>query len=139
MLVATTSAAFTAQTVTIAGNSATTVIRFQASSDFARDDLGIDNLRLGVVTATRNAALAATVALYPNPASRAFTLDVPAGSLRAASATATLSNALGQVVQVRALSATGTTAFDVSGLPAGMYSLALKSGNDLVVKRVVVE
>jgi hypothetical protein len=77
------------------------------------------------------------VTLYPNPASRAFTLDVPAGNLR--TATATLSNTLGQVVQTRALSATGTTTFDVSGLAAGLYSLALKSGNDLVVKRVVVE
>ena len=137
VLTATNSATFTARTVAIASTSATTVIRFRALADFGNDDIGIDNVQLRVGTATRNAALAATVALYPNPASRAFTLDVPAGSLRAASAT--LSNALGQVVQTRALSATGTTSFDVSGLAAGVYSLTLKAGNDLVVKRVVVE
>ena len=137
VLTATINTAFTAKTVSIASASATTVVRFLATSDFGDNDIGIDNVRLSVVSATTNAALAATVGLYPNPASRVFTLDVPAGSLRAASAT--LTNALGQVVQTRALSATGTTVFDVSGLAAGMYSLTLKSGNDLVVKRVVVE
>ncbi|GAB2706458.1 hypothetical protein GCM10011495_35350 [Hymenobacter frigidus] len=137
VLTATNSATFTARTVAIPSTSATTVIRFRALSDFGIDDIGIDNVQLRVVSATRNEALAATVTLYPNPASRAFTLDVPAGNLR--TATATLSNTLGQVVQTRALSATGTTTFDVSGLAAGLYSLTLKSGNDLVVKRVVVE
>jgi len=79
--------------------------------------------------ATRNEALAATVELR-----------VPAGSLAASSAR--LLNALGQVVQSRQLNlpaAGGTTAFDVSRLAAGVYSLELKTGTDLVVKRVVVE
>ena len=140
VLTATTNATFTAKTVPIASTSATTVIRFQATSDFGDDDLGIDNLQLRVITATRNEALAATVELYPNPAHQGFTLRVPAGSLAASSAR--LLNALGQVVQSRQLSlpaAGGTTAFDVSRLAAGVYSLELKTGTDLVVKRVVVE
>ena len=90
--------------------------------------------------ATRNEALAATVGLYPNPAHQSFQLSVPAGSLRGASAT--LINSLGQVVQSRQLdlpAAGGIAIFNVSSLAAGVYSLALKSGNDLVVKRVVVE
>ena len=140
ILTAATSATFTAKNVPIVSTSATTVIRFQATSDFGDDDLGIDNLQLRVITATRNEALAATVDLYPNPAHRSFTLSVPAGSLHAASAR--LLNALGQVVQTQQLSlpaAGGTTAFDVSRLAAGVYSLELKTGSDLVVKRVVVE
>ncbi|GAA4040031.1 hypothetical protein GCM10022409_27330 [Hymenobacter glaciei] len=135
-----TAVAFTKSTVTIPGNSATTVIRFQATSDFGDDDLGIDNLQLRIVTATRNAELAAAVTVSPNPAHQRFTLSVPAGSLRAASAT--LSNALGQVVATRQLSlpATGGSAdFDVSRLAAGIYTLTLQTGSDLVVKRVVVE
>ena len=123
--------------VVITSTSATTVVRFLAQSDFGNDDLGFDNVRLAVLTATRNEALAATVGLYPNPAHRAFTLDVPAGNLR--TATATLHNALGQTVQTRQLSAAGSTTFDVSGLAAGVYSLELKAGDTLVVKRVVVE
>ena len=140
VLTATTNAAFTAKTVTINSTSATTVIRFQATSDFGNDDLGFDNVQLRVLTATQNAALAATVGLYPNPAHQSFQLSVPAGSLRAASAT--LINALGQVVQSRQLNlpaAGGVETFNVSSLAAGVYSLQLKSGNDLVVKRVVVE
>ncbi|GAA3985173.1 T9SS type A sorting domain-containing protein [Hymenobacter antarcticus] len=137
ILTATVNTTFTAKTVAINSTSATTVIRFQATSDFGNNDLGFDNVQLRVISATQNAALAATVGLYPNPAHQSFQLSVPAGNLRTASAT--LSNALGQVVQTRALSATGTTTFDVSSLAAGVYSLTLKSGNDLVVKRVVVE
>ncbi|GAB3876783.1 hypothetical protein GCM10028824_35170 [Hymenobacter segetis] len=94
---------------------------------------------LSTITATTNAALAATVSLYPNPARQSFQLSVPT-SLRTASAT--LSNALGQVVQSRQLSlpaAGGTADFNVSSLAPGIYTLALKSGTDLVVKRVVVE
>ena len=140
ILTATASAAFTAKTVAVISNSATTVIRFQATSDYGDNDLGMDNLQLRVITATRNEALAATVNLYPNPAHLSFTMNVPAGSFHAASAR--LLNTLGQVVQTRQLNlpATGgNPTFDVSHLAAGMYSLELKTSTDLVVKRVVVE
>jgi hypothetical protein len=101
--------------------------------------LAID-VAFGAVTATQNAALAAIVSLYPNPAHQSFKLALPAGSLNSASAS--LINALGQVVQTRKLNlpaAGGTADFDVSTLAAGVYSLQLKAGNDIVVKRVVVE
>ena len=97
-------------------------------------------MRIAVVTATRSEALAATVGLYPNPAHGTFALTVPAGPL--AAATATLHNALGQVVRQRPLGlpvAGGTAEFDVRGLVAGVYSLQLLTGETLVVKRVVVE
>ncbi|MDB5233083.1 MAG: hypothetical protein JWR44_76 [Hymenobacter sp.] len=101
--------------------------------------LGI-NVGFAPVSSTQNEALAATVSLYPNPAHQSFKLALPAGSLN--SAAASLINALGQVVLTRQLSlpaAGGSADFDVSHLAAGVYSLQLKSGNDLVVKRVVVE
>ena len=114
-----------------------------APADISANNLG--RLNLGVVTApvataTRNAELTAAITLSPNPASQRFTLSVPAGSLRTASAT--LANALGQVVATRQLSlpaAGGSTEFDVSRLATGIYTLTLQSGNDLVVKRVVVQ
>lgn len=101
--------------------------------------LAID-VTLASATATRNEALAAAVSVSPNPAHQRFTLSIPVGSLRTASVT--LSNALGQIVATRHLSlpvAGGSTDFDVSRLAAGIYTLTLQSGNDLVVKRVVVE
>ena len=134
------STTFTTRTVNINSTSATTVLRFRAINDFGQTDIGLDNVRLAVVTATRNEALAATVGLYPNPAHGTFTLAVPAGPLHAASVT--LHNALGQVVQLRQLrlpAAGGTAEFDVRGLAAGVYSLTLQSGDALVVKRVVLE
>ena len=140
LLTVTTSSVFANKAVTITSSSATSVIRFQATSDYGNDDIGLDNLRLSVVTATRNEALAAAVSVAPNPAHQRFTLSVPAGSLRTASAT--LANTLGQVVATRQLNlpaAGGSTDFDVSRLAAGIYTLTLQSGNDLVVKRVAVE
>jgi hypothetical protein len=41
--------------------------------------------------------------------------------------------------QLNLPAAGGSADFNVSSLAAGVYSLTLKSGNDLVVKRVVVE
>ena len=139
-LALTTTPAFANYSVAIPGNSATTVIRFQATSDYGDDDIGLDNLQLRVATATRNEALTAAVLVAPNPAQQRFVLSVPAGSLRAASAT--LRNTLGQVVATRQLSlpaAGGGTEFDVSHLTPGIYTLSLQAGTDLVVKRVVVE
>ena len=92
------------------------------------------------VLGTRDAALAAAVGLYPNPAHGAFALTVPAGPLGAA--TATLHNTLGQAVLTRRLglpAAGGTAEFDVRGLAPGVYTLQLLTGETLVVKRVVVE
>ncbi|GAB3727374.1 hypothetical protein GCM10027594_09330 [Hymenobacter agri] len=114
-----------------------------APADISSANLG--RLNVGVITApvataVRNAELSAAVSVSPNPASQRFTLSVPAGSLR--TATATLANALGQTVATRQLSlpATGgTTDFDVSDYAAGVYTLTLKAGDDLVVKRVVVQ
>ena len=111
-----------------------------SANNLGRFNLGVVTAPVAVTTAVRNAELTAATTLSPNPASQRFTLSVPAGSLRSASAT--LANVLGQTVQTRQLSlpaAGGTAEFDVSRLPAGIYTLTLQAGNDLVVKRVVVE
>ncbi|MDO7848672.1 T9SS type A sorting domain-containing protein [Hymenobacter sp. M29] len=135
-----TSPAFASYSATLASTSPTTVIRFRATSDQGSTDMGIDNVRLAVLTDTRNEALAAMVGLAPNPAHGTFTLAVPAGSLGTASAT--LLNALGQAVQARQLrlpAAGGPVVFDMRGLASGVYSLQLQTSDTRVVKRVVIE
>jgi hypothetical protein len=90
--------------------------------------------------ATAPAAVADQVKLFPNPAKGSFTVVVPAELGRAA-VTATLFNQLGQQVaqQVLPMTAAGASAqFDVSYLSMGVYTLRLKSGDNQVVKRVVV-
>ena len=97
--------------------------------------------RPGGALATAPNALAAEARVYPNPARGRFTLLLPpvAGATKA---TATLCNALGQVVNTRtlALTAGGATAdYATSGLAAGVYALRLQAGAQTATIRVVVE
>lgn len=91
--------------------------------------------------AARNAALAATVGLFPNPARRTATLAVPAALLHQA-ADVTLLNAVGQVVRrapLPAARADAQVALDLAGLPAGLYLVQLATEQGPLVKRLVVE
>ena len=93
-------------------------------------------LNTGTFTPLANAyPTAAEVALYPNPAHDAFTVQLPA-TFRPTSAE--LLNALGQVVR---RPATGTASFGVetSGLPPGVYTLRLQAGGTALARRVVVQ
>jgi hypothetical protein len=81
------------------------------------------------------------VALYPNPASERFTVQMPAVA-GASQVQATLLNALGQVVrrQAAALPAAGTTlTVETAGLPAGVYTLRLQAGATTTAKRVLIK
>ncbi len=92
----------------------------------------------------RNAALAAQLGLFPNPAHRRATLTVPAALLRQAGLLSLL-DGLGRVAQQRFLTpapgrATDTrTELDLTGLPAGIYTLRLLSSEGPLTRRLVVE
>ena len=94
--------------------------------------------------ASRNAALAAQLGLFPNPAHHAATLVVPAALLRQAGLL-TLSDAAGRAVRQRYVSsAAGGAAearaeLDLAGLPPGVYWLRLLSSAGPLTKRLVVE
>jgi len=83
----------------------------------------------------------AEVALYPNPASEQFTVQVPAVA-GASQVQATLLNTLGQVVrrQAAALPAAGATlTVETVGLPTGVYTLRLQAGATTTTKRVIIK
>ncbi|TPG62340.1 T9SS type A sorting domain-containing protein [Hymenobacter nivis] len=85
----------------------------------------------GVPTATRNALGTGVVAAFPNPASRAFTLSLPAIA-GARTAAVALYNALGQQMQARTitLAPAGTQALlDVSSLAPGLYTVRVQAGS----------
>ena len=85
----------------------------------------------GVPTATRSALGTGVLAAFPNPASRAFTLSLPAVA-GARTAALALYNGLGQQVQARTLTLapTGTQALlDVSGLAPGLYTVRVQAGS----------
>jgi hypothetical protein len=91
--------------------------------------------------AVRESALAAQVGLFPNPATSAFTLSLPA-ALSQHATTVRLYNNLGQVVREQVLPARpggSDTRFDTSNLGAGVYSVQLTTEAGLVIKRLVVE
>jgi hypothetical protein len=95
----------------------------------------------GRPTAARPGLTAASVSVYPNPAKQSFTVLMPAVA-GAWQAQAGLFNSLGQQVQrqVAALPAAGARlTFDSAHLPAGVYTIRLLAGQEMVVKRVVVE
>ena len=79
--------------------------------------------------------------LAPNPARTAFTLTLPPITA-AATATATLLNALGQTISTRTLTLApaGTTArYETAGLAPGLYTLRVQAGGETTALRVVVE
>ena len=89
-----------------------------------------------VITSAVRATASASIYLIPNPAHHTFSLTVsglPDG------ATATLRNALGQVVRQLALPATGPAVYDISGLASGVYLVQVQAGSTLASRRLVVE
>ncbi|MBJ6110911.1 T9SS type A sorting domain-containing protein, partial [Hymenobacter sp. BT523] len=91
------------------------------------------------VLGTASASLAAQVALFPNPASKAVFVELPA-SLRRTATTAALLDAVGRVVLTQALPAgVATHTLPLTGLASGVYSLRLQTEAGVVVKKLVVE
>jgi hypothetical protein len=92
------------------------------------------------VLAAAPAALGQQVALYPNPATSAVALELPA-SLGRQAVTATLLDALGREVRTITLPAQGTAAhqLDLHQLVAGVYALRLHTSAGIVVRKLVIE
>jgi hypothetical protein len=89
--------------------------------------------------ATVPAALARQVAVYPNPATAAVRIELPAALARVAT-TATLLDALGRVVRTQELPAgLATHTLPLGGVAPGVYSLRLATELGPVVQKLVVE
>jgi hypothetical protein len=85
------------------------------------------------------AALAQQVAVYPNPATAAVRIELPASLTRAAT-TVTLVDALGRVVRTQELPAgPAAHALPLGGVAPGVYSLRLATELGPVVQKLVVE
>ncbi|MDO7846166.1 Ig-like domain-containing protein [Hymenobacter sp. M29] len=91
------------------------------------------------VLSTASAALAAQVAVFPNPATKAVFVELPA-SLRRTAATVALVDAVGRVVRTQALPAgLPTHTLPLTDVATGVYSLRLQTSAGVVVKKLVVE
>ena len=103
---------------------------------------GLFGLRVSATgLATRAALGAGSLEVFPNPAARAFTLQLPALTGER-TAQLMLLNSLGQAVQTRTvpLTPTGTqTQVDVQTLPAGFYTVRVQAGGQVATRQLVVE
>ncbi len=101
-------------------------------------------VRVTTLLASRAAALAATLGLFPNPAHHAATLTVPVALWQAA-ATLTLHDGLGRAVRHQTLPATpGPGAdtrveLDLDGLPPGLYFVRLMSSAGPLTRQLLIE
>ena len=98
-------------------------------------------LQVSTALATRAALGAGHLEVFPNPATRAFTLQLPALTGER-TAQLTLLNSLGQAVQVRTvtLNPAGTqVSVEVQALPAGLYTVRVQTGGQVASQQVVMQ
>ena len=85
-----------------------------------------------LITTAENEIKPVALQLFPNPAYNELSVKGLQGS-----GTATLINALGQVVQINNLSQTSTTV-DVSRIPAGVYRVVMNCNGDRQTLQAVI-
>lgn len=111
-------------------------------TQFYQPRLAVDvTLGPSTPTATRAALGNGGLVAFPNPASRAFTLSLPAVA-GARTAAVALFNSLGQQVQARTLNLapTGTQAqLDVSALAPGFYTVRVQAGGQAASLPIVLQ
>jgi hypothetical protein len=93
----------------------------------------------GVITSVEENALARAMQLYPNPATNSATLAYNLEN--AASLKVTIVNAIGQEVMTlnEASALRGEIALDLAGLKEGLYFVRISDGNELAVKRLMIQ
>lgn len=123
-----------------AGTSYTVTVQAQCGSGLSP----AATATFATLLASRNAALAAQVDLYPNPAHAAVALQLPA-QMRRQPVGLTLYNPLGQAVREYPVIAPRTgasgelTQLDLTGLPPGIYTVQLRTNQGTLSKRLVIE
>lgn len=93
----------------------------------------------GVITSVEENALARAMQLYPNPATNSATLAYNLEN--AANLKVTIVNAIGQEVMTlnEASALRGEIALDLAGLKEGLYFVRISDGNELAVKRLMIQ
>jgi hypothetical protein len=112
---------------------------YVAVSGYANADVtGSFTISATALLATHTSAAAtAALAVYPNP-SGAGQLFVRLATLSGA-ASAELLNALGQVVRQQALAGPSEQLLSTQGLAAGLYTLRVQAGTEVLTRKVVLQ
>ncbi|UOQ97699.1 T9SS type A sorting domain-containing protein [Hymenobacter sp. 5317J-9] len=103
----------------------------------ASDTPGTFTITPSVVSSSRN-SLSTALAVYPNPSATGELLfHLATGT--AGTGTVALLNALGQVVKHQPLAGTGEQTVATRGLAAGLYTLRVQAGAEVLTRKVVLQ
>jgi hypothetical protein len=123
-------------TVTPTGLTAGTVYYVAVSGYATGDATGSFTIVTTPVLGSHNPAKSARLAVYPNPSRTGqLTLRLPA----ATAGSVALLNALGQPVRQQPLSAALEQQISTRGLAAGVYTLRVQAGSEVLTRKVVLE
>jgi hypothetical protein len=124
-------------TVTVTGLAPSQTYYIAVSGFGASDAPGTFTITPSVVTGTRN-ALSTALAVYPNPSGTGqLTLRLATGT--AGTGTVELLNALGQVVRHQPLAGPAEQQVTTRGLAAGLYTLRVQAGAEVLTRKVVLQ
>ena len=90
------------------------------------------------VSATKSQGALAACSLYPNPAHATASVQLPPIS-GTPTATLTVLDVLGRTLNTQTAPTNARAELDLTGLPAGLYTLRVQAGGSTVTRRLVGE
>ncbi|TGD83347.1 T9SS-dependent choice-of-anchor J family protein [Hymenobacter wooponensis] len=138
-LVTTTSGTGATQVMPITpGADGTVYIGFHAYSAADQFNLYVDDISINSVVTGLSDALVRAVNVYPNPSAGMFTVEVRGANAKGAMQVE-VTNLLGQRVHTATIRDNSENRIDLSTLASGMYTMKVLSGNDYMIRNIVVQ
>jgi hypothetical protein len=116
----------------------TVYIGFHAFSSADQFNLYVDDISINSVVTGLSDALVKAVNVYPNPSAGMFTVEVRGANAKGAMKVE-VTNLLGQRVHTATIRDNSENRIDLSTLANGMYTLKVLSGNDYMIRNIVVQ
>jgi hypothetical protein len=116
----------------------TVYIGFHAFSAPDQFNLYVDDISINSVVTGISDALVRAVNVYPNPSSGTFTVEVRGAKAKGAMQVE-VTNLLGQRVHTATIRDNSENRVDLSALANGMYTMKVLSGNDYMIRTIIVQ
>ena len=121
--------------------SATSVIRFKATSDFGNDDIGIDNVTVqDFITGINENTTSQDVFVYPNPTNGSFRIEM--NNITFHELAIKIVDIQGKEVfssLEKNVKGTYTKQLNLEAIPKGMYFIILSSGSEIKTQKLIIQ
>jgi hypothetical protein len=120
--------------------SATSVIRFKATSDFGNDDIGIDNVTVQNCTSINENTTSQEVFIYPNPTNGTFRIEM--NNISYHELATKIVDIQGKEVfssLEKNVKGTYTKQLNLETIPKGMYFIILSSGSEIKTQKLIIQ